>query len=316
MTENQREWTIGELAESAGITVRTLHHYDEIGLLPPSERSGGGHRRYTPPDVERLYRILALRRLGFGLDTIASVLDADQGSLLQATRSQLEQVEDQLAAGERLRDQLLQVQQALERSKEPSSDQLINAMEAMTMTVRLTRIYTRRGDAGETHLGDMSRVSKTDPRVVAYGDVDELNAHIGLALVTPDMPNDHAPWLKRIQNDLFDIGAELCVPSGSQRRSSRPPVDESYVTWLEEVCDELNATLEPLDSFVLPGGTPCAAQLHVCRTVCRRAERHVLIPDGVSPAILSYLNRLSDLLFILSRAVNSGAEHLWEPARG
>jgi len=232
MTENQREWTIGELAESAVITVRTLHHYDQIGVLPPSERSGGGHRRYAAADVERLYRILTLRRLGFGLDTIARVLDADQGSLLQATRSQLEQVEDQLAAGERLRDQLLRVQQTLERSKEPSSAQLINTMEAMTMTVRLTRIYTRRGDAGETHLGDMSRVSKTDPRVVAYGDVDELNAHIGVALATPDMPNDYAPWLKRIQNDLFDIGAELCVPPDSKRKSSRPPIDESYVTYI------------------------------------------------------------------------------------
>jgi cob(I)alamin adenosyltransferase len=104
----------------------------------------------------------------------------------------------------------------------------------------------------------------------------------------------------------------LSVPGNTKRKSSRPPVDESYVTWLEEICDELNATLEPLDSFVLPGGAPCAAQLHVCRTVCRRAERHILIPDG--PVILSYLNRLSDLLFILSRAVNSATEHLWEPA--
>jgi cob(I)alamin adenosyltransferase len=183
------------------------------------------------------------------------------------------------------------------------------------MTVRLTRIYTRRGDSGQTHLGDMSRVSKTDPRVGAYGDVDELNSQIGVALATQCLPAGYAEWLKRIQNDLFDVGAELCVPPDSKRKSPRPPMTQSYVTWLEEVCDEVNATLEPLSSFVLPGGTPCAAQLHVCRTVCRRAERHVLIPEGVSPVIVSYLNRLSDLLFILSRAANAGAEPLWEPGR-
>jgi len=181
------------------------------------------------------------------------------------------------------------------------------------MTVRLTRIYTRRGDSGETYLGDMSRVSKTDPRVEAYGDVDELNAQIGVALATPDLPDNYSVWLKRVQNDLFDIGAELSVPADSKRKSSRLPVSDSYVTWLEEICDEINATLEPLDSFVLPGGTPCAAQLHVCRTVCRRAERHVLIPGDTSPVIVRYLNRLSDLLFILSRAANTGTESLWEP---
>jgi cob(I)alamin adenosyltransferase len=273
--ESERQWSIGGLAAAAGVTVRTLHHYDRVGLLTPKERSEGGHRRYSADDVQRLYRILTLRRLGFPLAEIASVIDADQGSLQHATRSQLECVERQLAAGERLREQLLRVQRALERPDGPSIEQLIDTMEAMTMTVRLTRIYTRRGDSGETHLGDMSRVSKTDPRADAYGDVDELNAQIGVALATPDLPDNYAVWLKRIQNDLFDIGAELSVPADSKRKSSRPPVSDSYVTWLEEICDEINATLEPLDSFVLPGGTPCAAQLHVCRTVCRRAERHV-----------------------------------------
>jgi cob(I)alamin adenosyltransferase len=181
------------------------------------------------------------------------------------------------------------------------------------MTVRLTRIYTRRGDSGETHLGDMSRVRKTDPRVAAYGDIDELNAQIGVAIAAPDLPEHYAEWLEHIQNDLFDIGAELSVPPDSKRKSQLAPVDQSYVKWLEELCDEVNETLTPLDSFILPGGTACAAQLHVCRTVCRRAERTALIPDGVSPVILSYLNRLSDLLFILSRRANHGSEPLWKP---
>lgn len=183
------------------------------------------------------------------------------------------------------------------------------------MTVRLTRIYTRRGDAGETHLGDMSRVSKTDPRVAAYGDIDELNAQIGVAIATPELPEHYEEWLSHIQNDLFDLGAELSVPPDTTRKSQTPPIDDSYVSWLEKLCDDINETLDPLESFILPGGTPCAAQLHVCRTVCRRAERSALLPDGVNPVILAYLNRLSDLLFILSRHANNGSEPLWQPSQ-
>ena len=180
-----------------------------------------------------------------------------------------------------------------------------------TMTVNLTRIYTKLGDGGETHLGDMSRVPKNHPRIEAYGDVDELNAHLGVALTLPDLPEQQATWLRRVQNDLFDVGADLAVPHGGDRARLR--VDEGYTTWLEGACDEVNATLAPLKSFVLPGGTPAAAQLHVCRTVCRRAERRAILVEDGNPEVVRYLNRLSDLLFILSRAANGGAEPLWEP---
>jgi cob(I)alamin adenosyltransferase len=182
------------------------------------------------------------------------------------------------------------------------------------MTVNLTRIYTRLGDGGETHLGDMSRVAKTHPRIEAYGTVDELNSQIGVALTLADMPDDYADWLRRIQNDLFDVGADISAPQDPQRDRLR--VVGEQTDWLEQRCDEVNATLAPLKSFVLPGGTPVAAQLHVCRTVCRRAERHaVACGEDLNAEVVRYLNRLSDLLFILSRGANRGDEPLWEPGR-
>jgi len=205
------------------------------------------------------------------------------------------------------------------------------------MTVNLTRIYTKLGDDGETHLGDMSRVSKLHPRVEAYGTVDELNAAIGVALLAPGLPERFANWLRRVQNDLLDVGADLSVPAPAGPSSSVPPtpqeaskgpggarerlrVGPSYTEWLEHACDEVNATLEPLRSFVIPGGRPAAAQLHVCRTVCRRAERRTIAVGAEgNPEVVRYLNRLSDLLFILSRAVNAQegsedqAESLWDP---
>jgi len=193
----------------------------------------------------------------------------------------------------------------------------------LAMTVNLTRIYTKLGDGGETHLGDMSRVSKLHPRVEAYGTVDELNACVGVALLAPCLPESFARWLGRVQNDLLDLGADLSVPASPT--GSRLRVDASYTQWLEHALDEVNATLEPLRSFVIPGGTPAAAHLHVCRTVCRRAERRTIaVGAEVNPEAVRYLNRLSDLLFVLSRAANVTAhdgdgassprgEPLWKP---
>jgi cob(I)alamin adenosyltransferase len=182
------------------------------------------------------------------------------------------------------------------------------------VTVNLTRIYTRLGDGGETHLGDMSRVPKTHPRIEAYGAIDELNAQVAVTLTIEGLPGRYADWLRRVQNDLFDLGADLSVPEGGERERLR--VQPEQVAWLEAACDEVNATLTPLRSFVLPGGTPAAAHLHVCRTVCRRAERRALAVEDANPEIVRYLNRLSDLLFILSRGANADAdEPLWEPGR-
>jgi cob(I)alamin adenosyltransferase len=199
----------------------------------------------------------------------------------------------------------------LERGASYSAASTRGIVEAMT--VNLTRIYTKLGDGGETHLGDMSRVPKTHPRIEAYGDVDELNAQLGVTLTVEGLPAQYAEWLRRVQNDLFDIGADLSVPHGGDRERLR--VKPEQVSWLEAACDEINETLAPLKSFVLPGGTPAAAHLHVCRTVCRRAERRALLVDDGNPEVVRYLNRLSDLLFILSRGANGGDEPLWEPGR-
>jgi cob(I)alamin adenosyltransferase len=192
------------------------------------------------------------------------------------------------------------------------------------MTVNLTRIYTKLGDGGETHLGDMSRVSKLDPRVEAYGTVDELNSAIGLALLASDMPDEFAAWLRRVQNDLLDVGADLSVPGAvsdgaGEGERERLRIGGEYTAWLEQACDEVNARLEPLRSFVIPGGTPASANLHVCRTICRRAERRTIAVGGeVNSEVVRYLNRLSDLLFILARAAGSptsgeSSEPLWSP---
>jgi cob(I)alamin adenosyltransferase len=182
------------------------------------------------------------------------------------------------------------------------------------MTVNLTRIYTKLGDGGETDLGDRSRVRKTDPRIEAYGAVDELGAHLGFALTLAGLPEHTSGWLRRIQNDLFDLGADLAVPGEDPRERLRLLGEQ--VEWLERRCDEVNAGLEPLRSFVLSGGTPAAAWLHVCRTVCRRAERRVVaLGKDASPQTLRYLNRLSDLLFILARDANGGNDPLWVPGK-
>jgi cob(I)alamin adenosyltransferase len=183
--------------------------------------------------------------------------------------------------------------------------------------VRLDRIYTRGGDAGDTSLGSGERVPKDHVRIEAYGDVDELNAVIGLVLAR-HVPAEVAPPLARIQNELFDLGADLAVPLHDDRRE-RLRVAAEQVTRLEELCDRSNRDLEPLRSFVLPGGTEAAALLHQARTVCRRAERRVVAlarEEAVNPHALAYLNRLSDLLFILARRANREAgvdEPLWKP---
>jgi cob(I)alamin adenosyltransferase len=183
--------------------------------------------------------------------------------------------------------------------------------------VRLTRIYTRGGDAGQTSLGDGSRVSKLDPHVVAYGAVDELNAQLGLvlALGPAELPDAFREPLEQVQNDLFDLGADLSVPFAED--DSRLRVTQDHVDRLEQLCDRFNEELPELKSFVLPGGSEAAARLHVARAVCRRAELRVVATGNevqVDPLAAVYINRLSDLLFILARAANAGREEpLWTP---
>jgi len=195
--------------------------------------------------------------------------------------------------------------------------------------VHLTRIYTRTGDDGTTALGDNSRTSKNDPRLIAYADVDEANSAVGVVLAAggAQLGTEVAELLRRVQNDLFDVGADLCTPLA--QTPAYPPlrVTPAYVEDLEQACDLYNEHLEPLRSFVLPGGTTASAYLHVARTVARRAERAVWAAletygseaeGGVNPLTAQYLNRLSDLLFILCRLANKadGGDVLWTPGGG
>jgi cob(I)alamin adenosyltransferase len=187
--------------------------------------------------------------------------------------------------------------------------------------VFLSRIYTKSGDKGETGLGDGTRVPKDAARVAAYGAVDELNAALGLvAAYCPDCPE--AAFLRGIQNDLFDVGADLCVPLAEGEEPGKSlRVTAAQVERLEKAIDRLNEGLEPLRSFILPGGTLAAGWLHLARTVCRRAERAVVTlmrSEKVNPEVLVYLNRLSDFLFVLARVANDGgkADVLWVPGAG
>ena len=186
------------------------------------------------------------------------------------------------------------------------------------MAVHLTRIYTRTGDDGTTGLADFSRVHKTDPRLVAYADCDETNAALGLviALGTPAEPV--ATVIRRVQNELFDLGADLATPITDDPRAHELRITQEYINRLEADCDAFNVDLRPLNSFILPGGTAAGALLHLARTVARRAERSAwalreVDPEGSNALAATYLNRLSDLLFILARAANPDGDVLWVP---
>jgi cob(I)alamin adenosyltransferase len=189
--------------------------------------------------------------------------------------------------------------------------------------VKLNKIYTRTGDDGTTGLGDGSRVAKADPRVDAYGTTDEANAALGLAVIacrnTGEPAAGLAPILETLQHDLFDCGADLCTPIKQDgKEAQRLRVIPSQIDRLEALIDRFNEDLEPLTSFVLPGGTPAAAALHLARTIVRRAERLAAAtleaqPDETNPDVIRYLNRLSDLLFVLGRVANPAGDVLWKP---
>ncbi|GAA4475244.1 cob(I)yrinic acid a,c-diamide adenosyltransferase [Rhodococcus olei] len=186
------------------------------------------------------------------------------------------------------------------------------------MAVHLTRIYTRTGDDGTTGLSDFSRVSKNDPRLIAYADCDEANAALGLAQALGSPDERMTGVLRQVQNDLFDAGADLSTPVVPDPKYPPLRITPEYVERLEAWCDEFNDELQPLNSFILPGGTVLAAQLHVARTVVRRAERSAwaaveAAPEDTSALPAKYLNRLSDLLFILGRVANPGGDVLWRP---
>ena len=212
------EWSVGELADAAGVTVRTLHHYDQVGLLTPAARTGAGHRRYRAEQAERLYEITAMRSLGFDLEEIRRALDGGE-DLPAVVRLHLHQVRDRLRETSELNHRLERLLAALDSSGHPSTDEIIQATEA-TVNVNLTKIYTRHGDRGETSTGSRARVPKDDPRIEAGGDVDELNAQLGVVL-THLREQPFAGWLGEIQNELFDLGADLCPPGGRRGAPDR-----------------------------------------------------------------------------------------------
>lgn len=186
------------------------------------------------------------------------------------------------------------------------------------MAVHITRVYTRTGDDGTTGLSDFSRVPKTDPRLVAYADVEEANAAIGVAIALGNLTESVRTTLLHIQNDLFDTGADLATPVAENPEFPPLRITADYIDRVEAWCDEYNEQLPPLNSFILPGGSPLAALLHVARTAARRAERSAwaaldAYPDGVSVLPAKYLNRLSDLMFVLCRVANTDGDVLWKP---
>lgn len=195
--------------------------------------------------------------------------------------------------------------------------------------VILSRIYTRTGDDGQTALGDMSRTSKNDPRLLAYADTDEANSAIGVALAAGSLPEQLPPILLRVQNELFDVGADLCTPIVADPKYPPLRVEQPWIDDLEADCDRLGDQVETLRSFILPGGTAGSAYLHLARTITRRAERAAWValetygdqpgePGGVNPLTARYLNRLSDLLFLAARVANleAGGDVLWQPGGG
>lgn len=314
---------IGAAARALGTTARTLRYYDQRGLIKPSEVTANGHRRYDEHAQRTARRVLALRNLGLTLATIGKILvgnGPDDVTTVLTAQAQLIDAEiDQLNA---LRIRIADLLTATPPAPHPShpagksdelTEQTLNLLEDLAMKIILSRIYTRTGDDGTTALAGGVRVDKTDPRLEVMGDVDELLSALGVAIAT--LEARHCDILRSIQNDLFDLGADLAStglhpPNGD----GRARVDASYVTRLEQACDEANRDLDPPASFVLPGASAGSAALHHARAICRRAERHCwTVPDATEDAH-RYLNRLSDLLFILARAAETDDEPTWDPS--
>ena len=282
---------IGAAARALNTTVRTLHYYETNNLIHPSGTSNGGHRRYDQQALADARRVLALRALGLSL---AEIHTAIHGPATQVLRTQQTRLKERIKDLEALQEKLTKA-----IAKEAiNPDTILELTQEVAMSIVINKVYTRTGDDGTT---GPNRIPKTDPRIEAQGDLDELITAIGLAITAPQP--QHTQILRRLQNELFDLGAD--VANGGDR------IGEDHVLALEDQCDEHNATLTELRSFVLPGATPQEAALHHARAICRRAERHMWTVPGHTAAA-RYLNRLSDLLFILAR-IHPGEEHTWTP---
>ena len=297
---------IGAAARALGTTERTLRYYEQRGLLTPARLSAGEHRQYDEPALRRARRVLALRELGLSLDVIASILTGEGSdelsTVLRAQAAKLDNEADELDA---LRHRISRLLAAPARL-----DETLNLLEDLAVKIVLSRIYTRTGDDGTTALADRARVDKTDARLEVMGDVDELISALGVAIAAAH-DEDRGHLLRSIQNDLFDLGADLASAGIGDAAARSPLVDDAYIERLEQTCDQLNAGLTPPASFVLPGSNAVSAAVHHARAICRRAERHAWAASDTADEDRRYLNRLSDLLFILARATETAAEPTW-----
>lgn len=313
---------IGAAARALGTTERALRYYEQRGLLTPAEVSAGGHRRYDGPALRRARRVLALRALGLSLGTINKILTGySQDDITAVLRDQAQRLDAELGELTLLRSRVTELLAAAPAT-EPGTTapaptdgtyQSLNLLEELAMRIVLSRIYTRTGDDGTTALAGGQRVDKTDTRLEVLGDVDELVSALGVAIAA--LGSQHAEELRGIQNDLFDLGADLAATaSPGTLGEATPLVGAGYITRLEQACDQANAHLDPPASFVLPGSNEGSAALHYARAVCRRAERHSWTVPELPDECRRYLNRLSDLLFILARTAETNAEPTWTPA--
>lgn len=301
-------WSVGELARRAGVTVRTLHHYDRIGLLRPGRRTAAGHRRYSEAEIARLYAITAWRQLGLSLAEVAAVLEPATDDLVsQTVRRQLSRVAEHVDALTDLRQQLEVLDRQLARGGTLGTEDLINATELTTMTSRLESIVTRTGDDGTTSLSEGDRIPKTDPILVAMGDIDELQASLGVIVSHPEASSELSDALREIINDLFDLGSDLGRAQGDTRQLADDRTDQ-----LEEQIRTQGGAVGDVALPVLPTGGAISSLLHVARTTCRRAERSTVGArrSDAEPGV-RYLNRLSDLLFVMALA----CANEYEPAR-
>jgi cob(I)alamin adenosyltransferase len=301
---------IGTAARLIGTTERTLRYYEQRGLLPLVEVSAAGHRRYNDSSLRQARRVLTLRTLGLSLSSIGTVLSGSNPNEIAAVlKTQAERLDADLTEILALRERVTQTMQAASTSD--TTNDTLDLLEEIAMKIVLTRIYTRTGDGGTTALGGGTRVDKTDSRLEVMGDVDELTSAIGVAIAASGSRD--TALLNSIQNDLFDLGADIAA-SGQSEADGPRHVGPEYVRRIEHACDEANAGLEPPASFVLPGSNGASAALHLARAICRRAERHSWSLPAAPSEARRYLNRLSDLLFIMARAAETSAEPTWIPS--
>ena len=290
---------IGAAARTLNTTPRTLRYYEQLGLLNPDRARDAGHRRYSDAELHRARRLLALRDLGLTIADLRTLLDGEDSEPASAIlRAQAGRIDDEITRLTALRHRI--------DTRLADGRETLALLEDIAVNFVLTQIYTRDGDDGTSAVSPDVRIPKTEQRFEVLGDVDELVTAIGMAVAAPGAQD--VELLRGLQNDLFDVGADLTMDQAEGWH-----VDAGYVTRLENACDRAKTRVTPAESFVLPGQSLFTAALHHSRAICRRAERHSWALTDTNPHLHRYLNRLSDLLFLLARAHEPAPEPMWRP---